>query len=136
MLQRATTCTRPAEQEWRADSFSVRVTDPFGASVLHTVNVACRSQADAPALTANDLTVAVPRISTLTGTRGIRCDPWRSVCRQHHGRARDLAPLSRILMGLKASPSASAACPRVQRYPPAPCRATGPTSCSPLNSPV
>jgi len=52
------------------DSFVVRVSDPFGASVVQKVEVAVAAQADAPTLSAVKADVDVARISTLTGTRG------------------------------------------------------------------
>ncbi len=52
------------------DSFVVRVSDPFGASVVQKVEVAVAAQADAPTLSVAKANVDVARISILTGTRG------------------------------------------------------------------
>jgi Ca2+-binding RTX toxin-like protein len=58
-------------QNWAgADSFSVRVTDAFGASVVQTINVGVTQKADAPALAADDVVVSVARVSTIKGTSG------------------------------------------------------------------
>lgn len=58
-------------QNWAgADSFSVRVTDAFGASVVQTVNVAVTEKADAPLLAVDDVVVSVARVSTIRGTNG------------------------------------------------------------------
>ncbi len=60
----------PGQNKSGADSFSVRVTDAFGASVVQTINVGVSQKADAPVLAANDMAVSVARINTVTGTRG------------------------------------------------------------------
>lgn len=59
----------PAGNFSGADSFSVRVTDPDGASVVQTVNVGVAAVADAAILTADDVTVSLKR-PTITGTSG------------------------------------------------------------------
>lgn len=50
------------------DSFSVRVTDKFGASVVQTLSVDIAARADTPALQVSNSTVQLARISTLNGT--------------------------------------------------------------------
>lgn len=60
----------PGQNKSGDDSFSVRVTDAFGASVVQTVNVGVTQKADAPVLSANDMTVSIGRVTTVSGTRG------------------------------------------------------------------
>ncbi len=60
----------PSQNRAGADSFSVRVTDAFGASVVQTINVGVTQKADAPVLVANDVAVSVARVSTIKGTSG------------------------------------------------------------------
>ncbi len=50
------------------DSFSVRVTDQFGASIVQTLSVDVVARADTPALQVSNSAVQVARISTLSGT--------------------------------------------------------------------
>jgi Ca2+-binding RTX toxin-like protein len=50
------------------DSFSVRVTDKFGESVVQTLNIGITARADTSTLQVGNSTVQVARISTLSGT--------------------------------------------------------------------
>jgi Ca2+-binding RTX toxin-like protein len=60
----------PGQNVAGSDSFSVRVTDAFGASVVQTVAVGIEAKADTPIVSAAKSTAAVARISTLSGTTG------------------------------------------------------------------
>jgi len=53
-----------------ADSFSVRVTDSFGASVVQTISVGVNAKADAPTVSASHVTHTIARADTIVGTRG------------------------------------------------------------------
>ena len=60
----------PGQNRSGDDSFSVRVTDAFGESVVQTVHVSVAAKADAPILSASDATFTLARVNTITGTRG------------------------------------------------------------------
>lgn len=60
----------PGQNVAGSDTFSVRVTDAFGASVVQTVTVGIEAKADIPIVSAAKSTVTVARISTLSGTSG------------------------------------------------------------------
>jgi len=60
----------PASNVSGSDAFHVRVSDEFGASVVHTVNVGITARADTPALQVSRSTVQVARVPTLFGTSG------------------------------------------------------------------
>lgn len=60
----------PGQNKSGADSFSVRVTDAFGASVVQTVAVNVNAKADAPTVSASHVTHTLARLDTVTGTRG------------------------------------------------------------------
>lgn len=60
----------PGHDKSGVDSFSVRATDIFGASVVQTINVGVAAVADAPVVIGNDAVVAVGRVNRVTGTPG------------------------------------------------------------------
>lgn len=60
----------PGQNKSGTESFSVRITDAFGESVVQTVHVDIKAQADAPTVSASNVVHSIARISTLTGTSG------------------------------------------------------------------